>query len=148
MDNPIECIEYMVKSAISAFENIGDLNHTPTYYVSEFEDNKVYISIFLINRSTCNIYGCIRIYHERTKHNAVIYELHVSPKYRNKGNGTLLIKIAEKIVSGLHYKKCNIQVYKQQWLVDWYKKLGYREEEIQPEEGIQLYKLINDIKIK
>ena len=148
MKYPIECIEYIVRSTISAFENIGDLNHTPISYVSIFGDSKVYISIFLINRNTCDIYGCIRIYHEISKDNAVIYELHVSPKYRNKGNGTLLIKIAEKVISRLHFKECKIEVKEEQWIVDWYKSLGYKEETFQTDSGVQLYKRNNDIKIE
>ena len=36
MKYPIECIEYIVRSTISAFENIGDLNHTPLAEAKEY----------------------------------------------------------------------------------------------------------------
>lgn len=54
-----------------------------------------------------------------------IGSLCVSERDRNKGHGTELITEAERIIKEYGRNDATLYVEKDQWLVDWYKRLGY-----------------------
>lgn len=117
-----------------------------TKYVQLFDNNRYYINIYIIKANSLIIRGSVSIYIDRSSTNyAYIYGLFVNLSKRKRGYATQLILEAEKIIKKLDFTGSYLQVNKNSWVLDWYKKLGYiNDDEHETDECYQLYKDFKD----
>lgn len=95
-------------------------------------------SLFLID-SAC--YGIVRLSKYKDDNDAiVISDLNVDDRFRNIGIGKQLIQLAEELIFNIcKMKYAQLCAEKNSWLVNWYKRMGYKEVE-QDNEYIYLEK--------
>lgn len=94
------------------------------FYVTEFDNERKHISLILID-SNFVIYGNIKLFFEKDIKYGYIHDLYISDSIRNNNYATYLIQLAENIIYDLGYVGIFINVEKDTWMNNWYKKIGY-----------------------
>lgn len=94
------------------------------FYVTEFNNARKHILLILID-SNFVIYGNIKLFFEKDIKYGYIHDLYISNSIRNNKYATYLIQLAENIIYDLGYVGIFINVEKDTWLNNWYKKIGY-----------------------
>lgn len=150
MIKSLKCLQNTARAVLAPYLNILGTDISFTFYVAISKDHYIHMSIFIINKSTCEIYGCIRLnYNDLQEEFGIICDLSVCPKYRKKGYATRLIEVAEKMAKGYGLDQCFIEVKKHTWLSPWFKRMGYlKDKKHSTDRDAVLYKMINNLKIE
>ena len=93
---------------------------------NSWEEKYVWGNLTTIQMENC-IGTCNVEYSDEFPKWGYIYGLTVNPKHRRNNAGTELIKIAEQDIIKHKLYRARLKVEKKkEWLVEWYKKLGYK----------------------
>lgn len=91
--------------------------------------------IILADKATLNLAGFISfmITYEDGYEVVYIYEIHFAPDWKGKGLGKKLVNLVESIGQNVGVTKAMLTVFRaNNRAVDWYHRLGYKEDEFSP----------------
>lgn len=94
-------------------------------HIKESQSKEVYKTTFIELQDDSG-----SVYVRQRNEECVIHSLTVRPKYRKKGNGTLLLQEAENTIVCLGFNKAILYVKTKSWMKFWYKRKGYVDNEI------------------
>ena len=139
-------IENIVENFTAEYRTIFGLPLRLVSYVTMFDARATHITISLIDEKTYAVFGNIMIYiSDKTDNYGMVHDLYISPSVRRKHYAKTLMLIAQDVIFCLKLGVF-LQVTKNTWMEDWYKRMDYLvDEEHNTDDYIQLYK---DLKIE
>lgn len=85
----------------------------------------------------CKIHGWDEDKYPEQKDRLFISSLSVSEEAREQGLGRKIITSFEQFAKEKEYKECWLFADKNNWVFDWYKRMGYKEAQKYKEGGIE-----------
>ena len=73
---------------------------------------------------------------------AIIHGISILPKYREKGNGTKLLELAEEEAMKMGARRTSLATVPDSWMESWYKRMGYEFDSYDEDNLIILVKIL------